>query len=359
MKFENLLLGAAALVITAGGAQAADAVMMAPAPEPMEYVRVCDVYGAGFFYIPGTETCLKIDGYVWYQVGATNDGPGHTANYNGFVPNEWNKYGEARVNFDARSETEWGTLRAYIRMQSSYINGFPDETGTIGNDPDLGLDQAWLSLGGLRMGYTESAWAETVFNTPNWGSLSWGGMYYGYQQRQLIQYNWKATSGFFATVSLEKDPSDVTYMPDVVGVLGTEGEWGGVWGKVAYDDTNEAFNGEAGLQYNISAFPGSSLRFVGWYAEKANDYAVGGKWSVLASYYHVFNPKLSGAVSVQYFNDINYEAAGSPDQISAEVAAIWVPVTNFEVRSEVVYDKAENLDGTFSGFLRVTRFFGG
>lgn len=32
--------------------------------EPVEYVRVCDAYGAGFFYIPGTETCLRIRGGV-------------------------------------------------------------------------------------------------------------------------------------------------------------------------------------------------------------------------------------------------------------------------------------------------------
>jgi Porin subfamily len=35
--------------------------------EPVDYVRVCDTYGTGFFYIPGTETCLKISGRVGYQ----------------------------------------------------------------------------------------------------------------------------------------------------------------------------------------------------------------------------------------------------------------------------------------------------
>ncbi len=35
--------------------------------EPVEYVRVCDVYGSGFFYIPGTETCLRITGSVGYE----------------------------------------------------------------------------------------------------------------------------------------------------------------------------------------------------------------------------------------------------------------------------------------------------
>ncbi|MDP3898577.1 MAG: porin [Mesorhizobium sp.] len=32
-----------------------------------EYVKVCDVYGAGFFYIPGTETCLRISGSVTHS----------------------------------------------------------------------------------------------------------------------------------------------------------------------------------------------------------------------------------------------------------------------------------------------------
>lgn len=27
--------------------------------QPVEYVRVCDTFGAGFYYIPGTETCIR------------------------------------------------------------------------------------------------------------------------------------------------------------------------------------------------------------------------------------------------------------------------------------------------------------
>lgn len=27
--------------------------------EPLEYVKVCDAYGAGFFYVPGTDTCMN------------------------------------------------------------------------------------------------------------------------------------------------------------------------------------------------------------------------------------------------------------------------------------------------------------
>ena len=52
MKLKTLLLGSAATLIAVSGAQAADAVVAEP--EPVDYVKVCDMYGAGFFYIPGT-----------------------------------------------------------------------------------------------------------------------------------------------------------------------------------------------------------------------------------------------------------------------------------------------------------------
>src|SRR6516165_6234108 len=30
----------------------------------VEYVKVCSLYGAGFYYIPGTDTCIKLGGYL-------------------------------------------------------------------------------------------------------------------------------------------------------------------------------------------------------------------------------------------------------------------------------------------------------
>jgi hypothetical protein len=36
--------------------------------QPVEYVRICDQYGAGFFYIPGTEQCYRPnDGQIRYE----------------------------------------------------------------------------------------------------------------------------------------------------------------------------------------------------------------------------------------------------------------------------------------------------
>jgi hypothetical protein len=55
MRMSTLLLGSAAALAVAWGAHAADAVVAAE-PDPMEYVRVCDTFGTGCFYIPDIET---------------------------------------------------------------------------------------------------------------------------------------------------------------------------------------------------------------------------------------------------------------------------------------------------------------
>src|SRR5580765_4092832 len=73
MNIKSLLLGSAAALIAVSGARAADAVVVAE-PEPAEYVKICDVYGSGYFYIPGTETCLRIGGYVRYDIGVGDVG---------------------------------------------------------------------------------------------------------------------------------------------------------------------------------------------------------------------------------------------------------------------------------------------
>ena len=59
---KSLLLGSAAVLATVVGAQAAD--LPSKKAAPATYVKICDAYGAGFFFIPGTDTCIKVGGYV-------------------------------------------------------------------------------------------------------------------------------------------------------------------------------------------------------------------------------------------------------------------------------------------------------
>ena len=82
MKMVNsLLLGSAASLVAIAGAQAADLPVKA---KPVEYVKVCSLYGAGFFYIPGTDTCIKIGGAVRVQA-EVNAGAGGVPVIRGFL----------------------------------------------------------------------------------------------------------------------------------------------------------------------------------------------------------------------------------------------------------------------------------
>src|SRR6185437_6429440 len=124
MNMKSLLLGSAAMMIAVPAAYAADAVVVAE-PEPMEYVRICDVYGAGFYYIPGTETCLKVGGYIRYDIRAGNGGnrglvdvtskrdtfeviQGERALADIRTHDTYYKRARAAMQLDARSETELG-----------------------------------------------------------------------------------------------------------------------------------------------------------------------------------------------------------------------------------------------------------
>ncbi|MCP4081537.1 MAG: porin, partial [Planctomycetaceae bacterium] len=163
MKIKSLLLGSAAALIAVSGAQAADAVIIEP--EPVEYVRICDAYGAGFFYIPGTETCLKFSGYVRVTYKAKHY---HDEDPNRIAPtHRHNMNYRARFNIDARNETEWGTLRSQIRFQGgdqgadnsdddTFSDGDADGHGS--GDANAVVDRALISLAGFRLGYSDDYW---------------------------------------------------------------------------------------------------------------------------------------------------------------------------------------------------------
>src|SRR6188508_447790 len=108
MNIKSLLLGSAAALVAVTGARAADAVVIAE-PEPVEYVRVCDTYGTGFYYIPGSEICIKIGGYVRYDLSAGDSPTWSDVSFTG--DDTWHKRARFALRVDARTETELGTLQ--------------------------------------------------------------------------------------------------------------------------------------------------------------------------------------------------------------------------------------------------------
>ena len=155
MNFKTLLLGSAAAMIVAGGAQAADLTVA----EPVDYVKVCDAFGAGFYYSPGTDTCIKVGGYVKFgtSVGDTDFG-----DYNSAYPNSnWsNFYTEVSIQLTASSVTEFGNLTGFIdmRAQTGNTGGFNESLTQAVNSVTKSayLDSAYLQLGPIKAGYFTS-----------------------------------------------------------------------------------------------------------------------------------------------------------------------------------------------------------
>src|SRR3569833_508805 len=129
---KSLLLGTAAGLIAVGGAQAADLPVKAKA---VEYVKVCSLYGAGFYYIPGSDTCIKLGGYLRAEV-ALNAGGNYSAQYNNVFAanNRLTNYYTARaredLNIDTRTATEYGVVRTFFDATFSWTTGSYVGTGS-------------------------------------------------------------------------------------------------------------------------------------------------------------------------------------------------------------------------------------
>ncbi len=220
MNIKSLLLGSAAALVAVSGARAADAVV-AVEPEPVDYVRVCDVYGKGFYYIPGTETCLSVGGYVRFRVNVAGD---PAVNLEG-DDYQLGTSTRARINFDAREETELGTLRAFARFQATNNSG-------VGNG--VSMDQAYIQLGGLLVGYRDTLWSSDIGGIED-GLLTDTDLIVGDFNTNQISYTF-AAGGFSATLGLEDDGTgDV--VPDIHGKLVYSGAWGGAYLSAVYDET--------------------------------------------------------------------------------------------------------------------------
>jgi opacity protein-like surface antigen len=150
MNIKSLLLGSAAALVAVSGARAADAVTVAE-PEPAEYVKICDVYGAGYFYIPGTETCLRIGGYIRYDAAGGDlgsfDGARGADVKDGGSQGTWKKNARFTLKTWTGQETELGTLKTYTETRFNFGNTrFSSEAYNKG----ASLNFAWIQLGGLR-----------------------------------------------------------------------------------------------------------------------------------------------------------------------------------------------------------------
>jgi len=133
---KSLLLGSAAGLVAVSAGQAADLPVKA---KPVEYVKVCSLYGAGFYYMPGTDMCIKIGGYVRAEAGYHTNGSMTWGPFNGNAnvrtTNELVFRARGYITADAREQTAWGTARGYIASASTRRRTHSAPTAPLSNGP--------------------------------------------------------------------------------------------------------------------------------------------------------------------------------------------------------------------------------
>ena len=269
---KSLLLSSAAALAAVGAAEAADLPVRKAAP--VDYVRVCDFTGAGFFYIPGSDTCLQVGAQVRIEGNFISNSrtltptPGANAGNGSRVilpARDRDQVGflaRARLGIDTRTQTAYGTLRAYIQYQIDRVQGLYAEGGLSGGANTVtnsGGNNATLRRGFIQFAGITAGRIQSFFD--------FYADYYNYEgiansdiAQNVFAYTYTAGGGFSATLSLEDrnarnlstqglgnilgGASAVTTaaryagetIPDIIGVLRYDQPWGAAQLSAAYHE---------------------------------------------------------------------------------------------------------------------------
>jgi hypothetical protein len=298
---KSLILGTAVAFAATAGAQAADLPVKA---KPVSYVKICPQYGPTFYYIPGTDICLKVGGLGMLEFGYINgnfNAQQPITNANGVdlvhnrVDNDFHTRMRVYLTLDARQQTAYGTLRVFMTA--------PFEAATTANGAAVltrgsSPERAFLQFAGFTVGLADSFFSfGNNFNTIGMASVPW-------TWTNVIAYTAQFGNGFSATISVEDTASTragiraAAYStaapagwasvqagqrrPDIVGNLRVDGAWGSAqvmaaWKELTinaapFNDTDGYAIG-AGIKINLPMIaPGDSLVITGVYADGAIEY---------------------------------------------------------------------------------------
>ncbi|WP_024509055.1 porin [Bradyrhizobium sp. ARR65] len=297
---KSLILGSAAGLLAVGGAQAADLPVKAKA---VEYVKVCSLYGAGFWYIPGTDTCIKLGGYfridTTFNGSRTQDGPAW--NGDSGLGNRYKNYFITRSRFafttDTRTATEYGVVRTFAQADIQFDTLGNDSQNPNGLDTRLGNNQnllnttgggyvaveyVFIQFAGFTFGKSSSAYATPWEGYPGNNSSYLLGGHDTVTGVNNIQYTAQFGNGVSATIGLD-DPTvynrTAVYnlsvplntvgigsnayagvrMPDVVGNVRIDQAWGLFQISGALHEVNGSYNtlGASAAPTNASILSGS------------------------------------------------------------------------------------------------------
>lgn len=347
MNIKSLLLGSAVAAVAATGARAADAIVIAE-PEPMEYVRICDVYGAGFFYIPGTETCLRIGGYMRYEMRYFDDE----------VDDEFYKFARFQLNVDARNETEWGTLRSYVEGRFEWRSDVPADRVYL-NQGFIELQQA---SGTLRLGKSDTPYARFLGYGSPFGPFDGS---YGFNNSGELSYQYNGANGFSAVGAIVELKGDSDFDFGVEGGVKLTQGWGDIGAMVGYDMLAEEWGAKlvANAKFGMIDVGGHLYYSSGINSNPLSTYSsiynVGGsEFSVLAYAKANVSQKLAIAAAVQYFDD-EYLTSDETWQITGGLD--WRPISGLRIRPEVQYTTTDDAilgdSETWGAIIRFDRTF--
>ncbi len=257
---KGLLLGSAAGLVAVAGAQAADLPVKA---KPVQYVKICSLYGVGFYYIPGTDMCLKMGGWVRaeYSNGANGSMAWGWANNNFNDRSTSGSLFRARgyITADSRNQTEYGTVRGYIAIG---IN--TNDVGTNSPSNTFSSNRAFIQWAGFTFGLAQSFYDfYSVPATSYWGAFPASDT--GDPGWMVMAYTAQFGNGFSATLSAEERRITQIYgqfiagsatpgagfpgayggfqVPDIVGNLRVDQAWGSAQIMAAYHDVNATYYG--------------------------------------------------------------------------------------------------------------------
>jgi hypothetical protein len=355
MNIKSLLLGSAAALAAVSGAQAADAIVAAE-PEPMEYVRVCDAFGAGFFYIPGSETCLKIGGYVRFQTDFGKDKSGRS---------DYDAFTRGQFELDTRSDTEFGALRGFIGLRGNADSA---------SSRSVNVDQAFIEVGGLKVGYFYNWWDDglsgetdslangtTAFNSVRY-TYTAGAFYVGLSADELESGTQSDMYSASVTTAGVVRAIETNNNFGITGIVG--GKFGAASVAVlgGYDTDQE--NGAVRGIMTADLGPGT-LGLAAVWASGQNAYYDQSEWTVAAEYAVKVTDKLKITPGFQYFFTVDQDASGdfvgSNDAWKAGLTFDYQLAKNFSAKASVQYYDADNAIASkseaWSGYVRLQRAF--
>ena len=346
MNIKSLLIGSAAALAAVSGAHAADAIVAAE-PEPLEYVRVCDAFGTGFFYIPGTETCLKFQGYVRFQTDFGRDKSGTS---------DWDSFTRAQFEVDTRTDTELGALRGFIGFRGNADGGTAGAVAGTGNTGSgVFVDQAFIELGGLKVGKFYSWWDDGLSGETD--ELSSNALF------NSIRYTYDAGS-FWAGASVDElegiNVQGFNESDNNVGIaLGVGAKLGAASLQLigGYDVDRE--NGSVRLIATADVGPGT-LGLAGVWASGANAYYNVSEWAVAAEYAIKATDKLTLTPGVQYYGNyglVSWDDFSNDDGWKAGLTLDYKITQGLSTKIAVNYVDIDNRDDQVTGFVRLQRSF--